>query len=120
MQLYKLGTVYASMHKGEWPDVHGEELWLSFTRTNPPLIEPERHSILACPVLGEDRGPGETHYRAPRVPWKKLNAGEPLGGDKPGNHGEDYGGNVLMKDGRVEELGLKDPLWKQCQDLLRP
>jgi len=103
-QLYTLGTVYASMHKGEWPDVSGEELWLSFTRTNPPLIALEERSILYCPILGDERGSGETDYSGPGMPWKKLGLGEAVGGDKPGNHGEQEGGYVLYKDGRVVEV----------------
>ena len=102
MQLYKLGTVYSSTHKGEWPDVSGEELWLSFTKTTPPLIAPEYIDLLACPLRDEECEPGRTHYFGPKVPYKKLGYDEPLGGDKPGNHGEE-GGYVLFKDGRVEE-----------------
>ena len=119
-QLYKVGTIYASMHKGEWPGIAGDELWLSFTRTTPPLIEEEHRAILACRVQGEECAPGETHYRGPRVPWKQLRPGEPLAADKPGNHGDDYGGNVLFKDGSVHEAALRDPLWQQCAEKLRP
>ena len=103
MQLYKLGVVYSSTHKGEWPEIAGEELWLSFTKTTPPLIPPEHRSILFCPVLGEERETG-TDYLGPKLPWKKLGPQDPLGGDKPGNHGEGESGCVLFKDGRVEEI----------------
>lgn len=119
MQLYRLGTIYAATHQKEWPAASGEDLWLSFTRTKPPLIEPEHRSILSCPVLGED-DPGETHYRGPRLPFKGLQSGDPLGADKPGNHGEGYGGNVLLKDGSVRETNVGEPLWKKCVDVLRP
>jgi hypothetical protein len=107
MQLYKLGTVYSSTHKGQWPDLSGDELWLSFTKTTPPLIPPEYAEILACPWREEDCAPGQTDFFGPRVPWKKLGPGDPLGGDKPGNHGEQEGGFVLFKDGRVEEVDAK-------------
>jgi hypothetical protein len=103
-QLYTLGTVYGSMHKGAWPDVSGDELWLSFTKTSPPLIEPEHRSILVCPLRDDECGPGETHYFGPKVPFKKLGPNDPLGGDKTGNHGEGESGYVLFKDGRVEEI----------------
>ena len=46
--------------------------------------------------------------RIPRIVEPNL---DPLGADKPGNHGEQYGGNVLYKDGRVEELTLDDLNW---------
>lgn len=119
-QLYKLGTLYASMHQKAWPEAHGEDLWLSFTRTKPPLIEPVHPLILGCPVLGEECRPGETHYRGPRQPFKGLQAGDPLGADKPDNHGSAYGGNVLFKDGSVRETASHEPLWKKCADALRP
>jgi prepilin-type N-terminal cleavage/methylation domain-containing protein len=112
-QLYKLGTVYSSTHKGNWPSAKGEDLWLSFRRTVPPLIEPEHAEILHCLVeTGKDElGPDETNYRGPVVTFARLGAVEPLGADKHGNHGEKYGGNVLYKDGRVEEHPLDAPQW---------
>lgn len=112
-QLYKLGTVYASSHKGNWPSAKGEDLWLSLRRRVPPLIEAEHAAILHCKVTMDDGelGPDDTNYRGPLVSFGKLGAVDPLGADKAGNHGEPYGGNVLYKDGRVDELPLDDPKW---------
>jgi prepilin-type N-terminal cleavage/methylation domain-containing protein len=112
-QLYKLGTVYSTSHKGNWPPAKGEELWLSLRKAVPPLIAKEHSAILHCKVTLSDGelGPDETNYRGPLVTFNKLDAVEPLGADKVGNHGDQYGGNVLYKDGRVEELTLDDPNW---------
>jgi prepilin-type N-terminal cleavage/methylation domain-containing protein len=112
-QLYKLGTVYSSTRKGNWPSAKGEELWLSLRKAVPPLIATEHAAILHCAVTmdPEDLGPDETNYRGPLVSFAKLDAVDPLGADKPGNHGDQYGGNVLYKDGRVEEFPLDDPKW---------
>src|SRR5574341_1411621 len=86
-QLYKLGTVYASSHKGAWPDATGEDLWLSFTRTIPPLIEADHVSLLSCPLRDEEAAAGECHYRGPRRPWAKLGPNDVLAADREGNHG---------------------------------
>ncbi|MBI3856017.1 MAG: type II secretion system protein [Planctomycetes bacterium] len=119
-QLHTVGLVYASMHGGQWLETRGEDLWLSFTRTTPPLIEAEHAAVLHCKVMDEVLGEDETSYRGPLVSYSRVGAVDPLGADKPGNHGENYGGNVLFKDGRVEEFDLRDSLWKKCDDLLRP
>jgi len=119
-QLYQLGTVYASTHKGEWPKSTGEDLWLSFTKTVPPLVRPDELLIFACPVRGEDPEPGECQYLGPRIPWNQLKPGDPLAADKEGNHGEEYGGNVLFKDGSVMEYGSSDARWKKCREVLSP
>lgn len=112
-QLYKLGTIYSSTHKGNWPSAKGEELWLSLRKAVPPLIAKEHAAVLHCSVTTDpaDLGPDETNYRGPLVSFGKLNAVDALGADKAGNHGDQYGGNVLYKDGRVEELPLDDPNW---------
>jgi prepilin-type N-terminal cleavage/methylation domain-containing protein len=115
-QLYKLGTVYASTHKGNWPSAKGEDLWLSLRRMVPPLIEAEHAGILHCKVTTDDGelSVDETNYRGPLVSFNKLGTVDPLGADKAGNHGEQYGGNVLYKDGRVEELPLDDVKWSEA------
>jgi len=112
-QLYKLGTVYSSSRRGNWPSAKGEELWLSLRKAVPPLIAKEHAAILHCKVTMADGelGPDETNYRGPVVSFARLDAVDPLGADKAGNHGEQYGGNVLYTDGRVEELPLDDPNW---------
>jgi len=118
-QLYKLGTVYAASHGGEWPDAQGEDLWLFFTKTIPPLIEADQNSILLCPILG-DYVQGETHYRGPRGRGDRRKLPHVLGADKVGNHGPSYGGNVLLGDGSVQELKLKSDLWGLAASTLTP
>ena len=119
-QLYQLGTVYASSHKGNWPSGRGEELWLSLRRMVPPLIEVDHVEVLACPATQVEIGPDETHFRGPALPMGKLGATDPLGADKVGNHGEKYGGNVLLKDGGVQEFELGHPKWEECATKLSP
>jgi len=119
-QLYKLGLVYSTSHKAQWPSARGGDLWLSLRRMVPPLIEPDHASLLACPVLGEERGPDETDYRGPAGPIGKLSASDPLGADKDGNHGDRYGGNVLMRDGSVQEFEKDHPKWVECDTKLAP
>src|SRR6185503_12317310 len=70
-QLYKLGTVYAASHGGEWPDGEGEELWRAFTKTTPPLVFPEELELLACPIQEDGYGPGIVDYRGPRGRWDR-------------------------------------------------
>jgi prepilin-type N-terminal cleavage/methylation domain-containing protein len=119
-QLYKLGTVYATSHKGNWPSARGEELWLSLLRMVPPLIEEGHIAILACPKKGEDPGPDATDFRGPGLPWGKIGAAGPIGADKVGNHGDEQGGNVLLKDGSVQHYDKLDPLWVDCDSKLSP
>ena len=119
-QLYKLGTVYSSSHKGSWPAAKGEDLWLSLRRMVPPLIEADHAVILHCMVLDPELGVDETNYRGPVVSFAKLGICDPLGGDKPGNHGEQYGGNVLFKDGSVQEFELDHPRWQEFATKLLP
>jgi prepilin-type N-terminal cleavage/methylation domain-containing protein len=119
-QLYQLGTVYSSSHKGQWPSAKGEDLWLSLRRMVPPLIEADHAAILACAVRDEECGPDETHFRGPLLPWMKIGAADPLGADKVGNHGEQLGGNVLLKDGSVQEYELTHPKWEECSIKLSP
>ena len=119
-QLYKLGQTYAAGHRGQWPKGQGEELWLQFTKLNPPLVEPDQILLLFCPVKGDEPIGDATDYRGPAVPVHKLRGSEPLGGDKPGNHGYKYGGNVVRADCSVQVYDLNDPFWEQCAQLLAP
>ena len=119
-QLYKLGTVYASSHKGSWPSAKGEDLWLSLRRMVPPLIEADHAGIMHCMVLDPELSVDETNFRGPLTSFAKVGAVDPLGADKPGNHGEQYGGNVLYKDGSVQEHELDHPKWVECATKLSP
>jgi hypothetical protein len=118
-QLYQLGIVYASSHKGNWPEAGENGLWLTLARTEPPLIEPEQMEVLLCPVKG-DSEPGECDFRSSRRPYRSLTRDDVLGADKPGNHGDEFGGNVLRADGSVVEVDLADPFWELCGRKLAP
>ena len=119
-QLYKMGYIYAGMHKGRWPDERGEALWTKFRSMTPPLLEGEHGQICFCPVKGEMEDPEGCDYRGPALPWSKIRAVDPIGADKPGNHGEQYGGNVVKMDGSVSEYGLEEAVWLACQEKLSP
>jgi type II secretory pathway pseudopilin PulG len=115
-QLYKVATVYVTTHRGDWPKATGAELWLSFRTMTPPLIEADQAGILHCDVLDHELGTEETNYRGPRVPFKEVPANGPLAADAEGNHGEQFGGNVLL----VLNASAGDALWKKCRDALSP
>jgi len=119
-QLYQLGVVYASSHKGNWPSARGGELWLSLRRMVPPLIETEQGALLACQVKGDDLGPDETDYRGPTLSWNKIGGAGPLCADKEGNHGDDHGGNCVLKDGSVQTYDKLDPKWIELSEKLSP
>ena len=119
-QLYQMGTIYATTHKGNWPSSRGEELWLSLRRMVPPLLEGEHVAVLACPRRGQELGPDETDFRGPALPWGKIGAADPIGADKVGNHGDDHGGNILLQDGSVSVYEKIDAKWVDCATKLAP
>lgn len=119
-ELYRLGTVYSSSHKGNWPSAKAEELWLSLRRLVPPLIAEEQAAILHCSVLEHELGPDETNYRGPIATFGRTGVTDPLGADKPGNHGDAHGGCVLFKDGSVQEYELDHLKWQECATKLSP
>lgn len=115
-RLYQLSVLYGSTHKGALPEETGGALWLSFAWSTPPLIDPHQIEVLNCPILGEEPTPGRTDYLGPRKSMAALKPTEALAADRPGNHGEDEGGNVLLKDGSVHYFDRDDPIW----DTLKP
>ncbi len=119
-QLYSMGTLYSSGHKGQWPLETGEALWLKFQKMQPPLLEADLKEIYFCHVKAEPGDLGETDYRGPSGNVNHGKAGDPIGADKVGNHGDGYGGNVLRKAGDVQNLELDDPLWTLCAEKLIP
>lgn len=119
-QLYQLGNLRATSRKGHWPKERGEELWLSFARSRPPLLEDDHLETLRCPVLGEPFEDGVCDYRGPKDPVVRLRPVDPVGADKAGNHGERRGGNVVLRDGSVTEVGPDEKLWLDCESKLSP
>ena len=119
-QLYQLGSVHATSRKGHWPRERGEALWLSFATSQPPLLEEDHLEVLRCAVLGEPYAPGACDYRGPKDAVIRLRPVDPIGADKPGTHGEGYGGNVVRRDGSVVEVGLDEKLWLDGEAKLSP
>lgn len=119
-QLYQVCIIYSQSHRGEWPDAQGENLWLFFRKTVPPLIEADHAAILHCTASDHDLGVDETHYRGPRGRLILPTLPRMIGAYKIGNHGESCGGNVLFMDGHVEEVELRSDLWGQAAATLSP
>ena len=115
--LWKMQNVYMSRFGGpmkSMPLETGEEFWLALERTQPPLVDPMMREVFLCPV----REDGETcDYRGPAVPVSRLGGSDPVGADKPDNHGG-KGGNLLRKSGDVVELDESE--FQQLDRLLRP
>lgn len=119
-QLFKTAQLYGTRHKGAWPSGQGEEFWLSLQKTQPPLIKEGLSAVFACPLKERFGGPGTCDFRGPANPVSRLDADDPVGADKSGNHGEEYAGNVLRLAGDVQEAELGDKLWELCSTKLAP
>ncbi len=119
-QLYKVAVSYSTSHQGRWPAAKGEDLWLSFRTMSPPLLGGEHLKVLCCPVKGLPEVPEGTDYRGPLGSVNSLKAWDPVGADKPGNHGEEEGGHVLRMDGGVQECALDEALWQDALHKLSP
>ena len=119
-QLYNMGLVYSTMHKGQWPIERGQALWLKFQSMQPPLIEEDLKELYFCPLKGEIGDVGQTDYRGPSGNVNHARASEPIGADTPGNHGDHKPHNVLRKAGDVQMVDLVDPLWLLAAEKLTP
>lgn len=119
-QLYTMGIVYSTTHKGQWPAERGEALWLKFQTMQPPLLEAELKELYFCPVKGEIGDLGQTDYRGPVDNVNHARISDPIGGDKPGNHGQEKPHNVLRKAGDVQTVDLTDPIWSLADEKLLP
>ncbi len=119
-ELYKMGHIYSTQHKGKWPMETGEGLWLKFQVMQPPLIDVDMKEVYSCQVRGEPGDIGQTDYRGPAVNVNRAAPGDPIGADKVGNHGEAYAGNVLRMAGDVQNVDPGDALWDLCQQKLTP
>lgn len=80
-------------HVDKWPAVH------------------KRPFTPCCPVKGTN---AEIDYRGPARPPRELSKDDAFLADRPGNHGPEAGGNVVLKDGRLIEAGLGDAAWTRA------
>jgi prepilin-type N-terminal cleavage/methylation domain-containing protein len=119
-QLYAIGQTYAASRKGAWPKTRGEELWVSFQTGQPPLLEERHRDVCLCPVKQDPDRVGETDYRGPLLPQAKYRAVDPIGADKPGNHGEGRSINVLLNDGSVHDVSPEEAVFQDCLTKLSP
>lgn len=119
-QLYKLAVSYSVSHQGRWPAGRGEELWASYRSLVPPLLGGDHLQLPFCPVKGVPEHLEGSDFRGPAGPVNRLKPWDPVGADKPGNHGDEEGGNVLRMDGGVQECSLTDAMWQDCLHKLAP
>jgi hypothetical protein len=119
-QLWMMQNVYVAQFGGRMksmPEQTGADFWRALSTTAPPLIDPTDADLFLCPVLGTS-SLGECDYLGPAHPVTRLGGGDPVGADKPGNHGPREGGNVLRKTGDVIELEPRD--FQNVSGMLKP
>ena len=117
-QMWTLQTTYASQFGGRqklMPTETGAEFWLKLSQTQPPLVDPVDMEIFLCPVQGDVAGQ-QCSYLGPAVDVAGLKTPEAVGADAPHNHKK--GGNVLKKDGSIQEL--QDPEFTAIIKTLKP
>lgn len=69
---------------------------------------------LSCPLSPQ------LPYRGPPTDPAVLQPNAPVGGDAPGSHGRDEGGNILLKTGEVRACRERDGLWEAAATFLVP
>jgi hypothetical protein len=111
-----LRTLYTAIRSGEHPDSPkwnemGTGRAFLANYPNWPTHQP-RPLDLNCPVKGPSL---EIDYRGPARPLPQMGKDEPILSDRPGNHGPDHGGNVVLKTGAVYSCEKKDPLWAAAE-----
>jgi hypothetical protein len=117
-QLWKMQQVYMTQFGGRMksmPVETGSQFWLYLERTAPPIVDPTEHEIFHCPLRSDH---GECDYLGPAYSVNRLGDGDPVGADKPGNHGPRAGGNFLRKSGDVIELEPRD--FENVSGMLKP
>lgn len=122
-QLWRLQHLYSAGYAGSpggrgFPQQTGKAFWLHLAKMQPPLINPSNEDLLLCPIQGEG-DPGDIQYLGPARPCGSLREEDPVGCDRPLNHGQgrEANGNVLWKAGHVDRLERKD--WKAFLDSAR-
>jgi prepilin-type N-terminal cleavage/methylation domain-containing protein len=76
-------------------------------------IATDPKDILTCPLSG-------ARYRGPAADPATLLPQAPIAADAPGSHGEDEGGNVLLKMGEVRAVRESDGMWRYAGETLAP
>jgi len=99
------------------PSETGCAFWLKLQSGPKPLID--RYEVFFCPLAAEEVGPGGSSYLGPAMNVNKMDGDDPVGADKPGNHGLGEGGNVLFKQGDVSHYSESDPIWEEVMKKTR-
>ena len=94
---------------GDLPEETGADFYLRLQRTPKPMID--RFEPFFCPLTDETPSPGRCSYRGPAYALRKMNAGDPVGADKEGNHGKGEGGNVMTQQGDIRDYDEDEPTW---------
>lgn len=113
-QLWKMMINYMAQHGGymkAMPPEIGSAFWIKLTTTTPPMIDSTLKEIFFCPMLGQGGPYGQTDFRGPNGNVNSFGDGDPVGSDKPGNHGSGEGGNVLRKSGDCVTVSEADNIW---------
>ena len=116
--LWNMQNVYRAQFGGRMksmPEQTGSEFWLHLERTQPPLVDVTERDVFHCPLRDEH---GECDYLGPAHPVARIGGSDPVGADKPGNHGPREGGNVLRKSGDVVQLEPRD--FQSVSGMLKP
>lgn len=94
------------------PTETGKDFWLKLSQTVPPIVDATVGDIYGCPRAG-DGGIANPSYRGAKfnVNSAAFGDGDPVGADRPANHGANNGGCVLRKAGSVDVCGATEPLW---------
>jgi hypothetical protein len=110
---------HISMALGEKSDPHWDDLptgrafWAAYPRWprhDTFLLDP---SHLLCPARGS-KTIGEIDYRGPSQSLRKLEPGDAIATDRPGNHGTGSI-NVLLRDGSLFPVTETADGWRRAQ-----
>ena len=95
----------------------GGEFWLGLAKTPKPICD--KPDLFNCPCCGDVAAAGTTSYRGPSTNPNKLDPRDPMGADKPDNHGRNGGGIVLLAGGDLVECDETEALWGECTSKLQ-
>lgn len=109
---YQVGSRTKSM-----PAETGCGFWLKLQSGPKHLID--RFEVFFCPLAAEESGAGRCSYLGPAMNVNKMAGDDPVGADRPGNHGPGEGGNVLFKQGDVSHYSQSDPIWLMAMEKTR-
>lgn len=97
----------------------GGRFWTDWHTWPVPPARPIHKTLLVCPVAGGIAPGHGTNYRGPALSPRSLRPGDPIGGDRVGNHGPQEGGNLILRSGELRSVPAGDPLWSRALETTR-